>query len=848
MELIRDLRLSARLLAASPGFTGVALVSLGLGICVATCAFSELNGMILRDVRGVSKPGELVTVLGPSSYPAYQRYRDQTSLFSSTLAYMAPVPFEVGQADPKGVPPAGYSAGHAERVWGHLVTPSYFSALGVRPVLGRAFDMIPEQSGQSPSVVVSYRFWQNHLGSDAAVVGKQLRINGRACTVIGVAPRDFLGASPAVYVADLWMPIWVDERIAPELAGGALERQDVARFQVVARLRAGATQAAAEAALDIIARRMEQESGIDDSKRKGRRVSLLPGGKILPVRKQDLPMLTGFFTVLGGMVLLIACSNAANMLLARALNRRKEIAIRLSLGASRFRLIRQLLVESMLLAAGAGALGFLLSSWIMRGASQLKLPLAMPIVFDLRPDVRVLLFTLFLTVLTGLAFGLAPALATTRCDLSPVLKQTGDIQLPRYRRVGLRNLLVLSQVAGSLTLLLITGFLVLGHRRIAAIDVGFDAANLYMISVDPLRDGHSGQQVEAFFHRLLDRLPGASLADSVPMSMIGKPRTLFAAETASGKVVAQALKYTVDKEYFQTIGIPILRGRSFRTEDETDGARVAVVSEQLVRNIWRGEDPVGRQIEIGNEETPQFQVAGPPPSGPRRVSRNAGRFEVVGVARDVRDGLIFAAKDAPPMIYLPLRPADFAQPKLLGFTLLLRGAPGVDAISAVRREIAALDSRISPFNARSMPEQIDELMFPVRMALWTYAAVGIFGLILASVGLAGVTAYSVSRRRREIGIRMALGARPSDVLALVMKEGAALVAAGSAVGLACAWGGMRLLSGFLESVARTAGTSTADPVLLAGAPLLLAALALAACYAPARQSVRVDPAITLREE
>jgi macrolide transport system ATP-binding/permease protein len=834
---MNDLRHAVRLLAASPGFTCVSLVSLSLGVAVATCAFTEVNGIILRDVPGVAKPAQLLTVLGPSSYPAYQRYRQQTELFSSTLAYMAPVPFGVSVA------------GRTERVWGHLVTPSYFATLGVRPALGRAFDPNFEQPGQRPTVVISYRFWQNHLGSDPAIMGKPLRINGASVTVIGVGPRDFQGASPAVYEADLWMPLWVDPRVAPELKGDALERHDVARFQVVLRLRPGVTQATAEAALDTVKCQLDQEFGETETARKGRRVALLPGGKEFPVSKQELPVVTGFLTLLGGMVLLIACANAANMFLARALNRRKEIAIRLSLGAGRFRLIRQLLTESMLVAAVAGVLGFLLSVWIMRGGSQLKLPLATPISFDFSPDGRVFFAALILTALTGIAFGLAPALAATRTDLAPVLKQAGDISLGRRRRLSLRNLLMLSQIAGSLTLLLITGFLVLGQRQMAAVDVGFDGSNLYLVSLDPLRDGLSAGESANFFDKLLDRLPQASLSDSVPMSMIGKPRSRFAAETSSGKVVAQALKYTVDKRYFETIGIPIVRGRGFRKEDETDSAHVAIVSEQLVRNLWPRENPLGRQIEIGSEETPQFLgMTGSPYAGPPAIPAGSQKFEIVGVAKDVRDGLVLVAKNAPPMIYFPLRPSDYPQPKMLGFTLITRAAPGGDPIAAARRQIAAMDSRITPFNARSMSEQIDSILFPVRMATWTYGIVGILGLILASVGLAGVTAYSVNRRRREIGIRMALGARPIDVLALVMKEGVALIAIGSIIGFAFARAGMHALSAFMESVSRTAGTEGNDPALLIGAPLLLAGLALAACYVPARESTRVDPAVTLREE
>jgi predicted permease len=409
-ELRQDIRYGLRMLRASPGFTAVALISLTLGIGVATSAFSELNGFVLRDVPGVVKPGELVALAGPASYPNYKHYRTRSDLFSSTLAYVAPVPFGVSLG------------GRTERTWGHLVTPSYFPTLGVRPILGRFFNQDEEQPGRAPTVVVSYRFWQNHLGSDPSVIGKALHINGQPCTVIGVGPQEFQGASPMVYVADLWLPVSVEARVAPELTGNALERYDLAIFHVVGRLQPGVAAARAEAALDAVARQLELEYGDPDRSQKGRRVTLLPGGKLLPVRKQDLPFLTGFAFVLGGMILLIASSNVANMLLARAADRRREIAVRLALGAGRARLIRQLLTESMLVAAGAGVLGFILASWLMRLASQEKLPYPMPLTLHLEPDGRVLLFTLSLTVFTGLAFGLVPGLQATRTDLTPALK------------------------------------------------------------------------------------------------------------------------------------------------------------------------------------------------------------------------------------------------------------------------------------------------------------------------------------------------------------------------------------------------------------------------------------------
>ncbi|MCL4402401.1 MAG: FtsX-like permease family protein, partial [Acidobacteria bacterium] len=542
---------------------------------------------------------------------------------------------------------------------------------------------------------------------------------------------------------------------------------------------------------------------------------------------------------------------------ARAADRRREIAIRLALGAGRGRLIRQLLTESLLIAIGAGTVGFLMSVWVMRLGSQLTLPYPMPLNFDLQPDGRVLLFTLALTAFTGVALGLVPALQATRADLTPALKEGGNVPLSRYRRLSLRNALVLSQVAGSLALLLINGFVVIGHQKMAGIEVGFDPNNLYLVSLDPVRDGYSGAQSAAFFEKLLDRVKAspavaaASLADSVPMGMIGKPPVTFSVtgpDGAGSREIHSARKYVVGKDFFATIGIPILLGRGFRKEDEANGAMAVIVSERLVRDCWKGQDPLGRPIEIGNEEVPQFRLAGAPQARRFGASGSLEKYQVVGVAKDVRDGLVMVAADAPPLIYVPLHTADYARPPLQGVTLMVRSAPGADALGAVWREVSAMDANIAPFDSRSMPEQIERLVFPVRAALWTYACVGLFGLILSAVGLAGVTAYSVTRRRREIGIRVALGAQRTGVLRLVMTEGLVLVTAGTVIGFAIAWAGMRVLSAFMSMVARTAGTSYSDPVLLLGAPLLLAVLALLACYVPARKSLRIDPAVALRQE
>ncbi|MGD0302853.1 MAG: ABC transporter permease [Bryobacteraceae bacterium] len=831
-DLRQDIRHGLRVLAGSPGFTAVALISLTLGIAIATSAYSEMNGMILRDLPAVPNPDSLVALQLPASYPSYKRYRELTGVFSSTLAYLAPVPFGVS------------INGHTERTWGHLVTPSYFSTLGVRPALGRVFDSTQDQS---PAVVVSYRFWQNHLASDPSIIGKTLHINGQhPVVVIGVGPKDFLGASPVLFVADLWMPLSTDARIAPELAGNALERHDLNMFQMVGRLNPGITVDRAEAELNAVADQLARAEEFQADRRdQSRRVMLLSAGKMLPIRKQDLPFFKEFLMVMAGLVVLIACSNVANMMLARAAGRRREIAVRLALGASRARLMRQLMTESMLVAAAAGVLGFIVSVWLMRWASQMRMPLPIPVSFDMNPDARVLIFTLALTVFTGLVFGLAPALETTRTDLGPALKQGGNIQLRRHRRWSLRNGLVLCQMAASLMLLLITGYMGLGIQSSLGFQQGFNPRNLYLVALDPIRDGYSGAQATAFFEKLLDRvrrLPAvtaASLTDTVPVAMSGNAGVTV---SMAGKSTGDALRHIVGEGYFETAGIPILLGREFRRQDTTD---CVIVSQEFVRRYGNGRDVLGQSVEIGNGEVAPALGALPGTFDlrPELLGRERRTYEIVGVARDLAED--FVAQKKHPVIYFPLRAADFARPSLRGVTLMVRAVPGVDAIGAVRREIATMDPSLTPFDARSIQEQIDEFMSPLRAACWSYGLIGAFGLILASIGLAGVTAYAVSQRGREIGIRVALGAQKSDVLTLVMTEGVVLVTVGTVVGLAAAWAGIRVLSGLFFTVA---SVESSDPLLLIGAPLLLASLALLACYLPARKSMHVDPAVALRQE
>lgn len=838
----RDITRSVRALAGSPGFTVVALLSLGMGICIAACAFSEMNGIVLRNLPVVSKPEELVALELPATYPEFKRYRERSEVFVSAAAYIAPVPFTLS------------FAGRKERVWGHLVSGSYFSTLGVAPATGRLFGAAEEEPGTTPEVVLSYRFWAEQLAR-AAVVGKTLQVNGRTCTVIGVGPKNFLGASPALYVADLWIPVTVGSKLAPELENDALKRNDLALFHVVGRLKPGISVERAESELDAVAKQFERDNGIPSNLDKGRYVTLSEGGKLLPLRKQDLPFFTSFFLIMAGLVMLIACANVANMMLARSTQRRREIAVRLALGAGRGRIIRLLGTESMLIATGAGALGFAMSIWLMDLSSHLRMPFPIPVSYDLRPDWRVLLLTLAITALVGFGFGLLPAIRVTRENLLPALKEGGTVLLPRFRRLTLRNVLMVAQVAGSLTLLVILGLLSFGIQTTLGIQAGFNPRGLYLVSLDPIRDGYSGDQAAAFLHKLLERaktmptVSSAALTETIPVSL-GIAGLRFSEPTSGtddSQTVHDALKYTVGRDYFETAGIPIVQGRGFRSGDENDNSTAVIVSDELVREYWEGQNPLGRRIQIENAEAfpPKIMPGSMDyrPAVPKGLPRT---YEVVGVAGDVANNLIINKKH--PAVYFPLRDADVSSPALQGITLLVRGTPGSNVLEVLRREISALDPNIVPFDARSVNEHIADFIAPLRSAAWTYGIIGIFGMVLASVGLAGMTALSVVQRRREIGIRMALGARKGDVVRTVMKQGMLLIGIGTTIGLGCAWAGSRMLSAMNSSVGQVTARTASDPIVLFGAPLLLGSVALLACYIPARKSSRIEPLLALHEE
>jgi predicted permease len=804
-EMRKDLIYALRMLLKTPGVTMAAVLSLGLGIGVPTAGFSFINVLFLRDLPGARDPDRLLTTESPTSYVHFERYRDHRDLFSGVTAYVEHVPFSVTLG------------GRPERIFGQLVSPEYFDVIGVRAM-----------RGQTDGVVVSELFWREQLNSDPDVVGRTLRVNGRALTISGVGPRDFQGARPEVG-ADLFVPMTMQAELVPDLAENTLRRSDLKAFDVLMRMQPGVTAKSAGAAVETIARQLDDEGFDADRSQKGLHVRLLPGGAASPSTPEEKAAIIGLLGTLMALILGISCTNLANMLLARAAGRRKETAIRLAVGASRFRLIRQLLTESMLLALCGGAAGFAFAYWLMGAATTMLQNVVKPLSLevDLRPDGHVLLFTFALAAIAGLGFGLAPALAATKTDLGLTLKQGGVAQLRGYRRFGLRNLLMVSQVAGSLMVLVITGFIVLGVPAKQA-HVTFNTANLYLMSIDPVRDGYSPDQTAALFEKLRERLrsapaiESAAFADRAPGSVLASMTSFHVPASGGepGKVVKSVSKEIVGANYFATLRVKVAAGREFSARDEQG---VAIVSETAAAEMFGEGDPIGRRI-INEKES----------------------FEVVGVVPDLK-ARGFGGKPSSE-VWVPLTKRAYSRPPEGGVTLMVRASgSGTDAIAEIRHEMAAIDPNLTMFHVRTMNEDLDVWNNLIQSAGVVYGGFGVFGLILASVGLAGVTAYSVAQRRKEIGIRMALGARPGQVLRLVMKEGATMVIAGSALGFLGAWGISQMLAAWSPDMAESL-LRAKRPLLLIGAPALLAGLAMLACYFPARRSTAVDPLTSLRQE
>jgi predicted permease len=830
-EMRQDMRYAWRGLLKSPGFALVGILSMGIGMGLTTNVFNSRWQFIFRELPAANAP-RLVMPEKPVSYYYIEQYRDQKSLFTGVAAFQTGVPFNVNfQGDVSAKP---------ERVFGQLVSADYFSVLGVLPQRGRVLSPDLDQPGNTPVVVISDRFWRNRLNSSPDAVGQTLRLNGQPATIVGITPRDFNGAL-SINPSELFVPITVPPALAPELANDVLHQRNAREFMAMMCLAPGVTLESAEAALEAITRRLdEQDPAAPLLADKGRRVSLLPGGNMVPLPRKLRPVVVGFFFVLMVLIMTIVCMNLANMLLARGANRRKELAIRLAVGASRFRLIRQMMSEGILLSLLGGMAGFAFAYGLSVWSAKFTPPTSIPVEPHSALDWRAAIFVFAASIVCGIGFSLVPALRATKAEVVPALKEGSGMQLPGYRRFGLRNLLMVAQVTGSIMLLLITGFLVMGLTQVSGIQLRLDPHTMYLFSIDPMREGYSPEKTQALFQKLPEQLKMSSavrsvtLAAQAPFSIHDDDdftRWMVKDSTGASQFQISAVGESVGAGYFAALNEPVIAGREFVELDQRNQpaevkALPAIVNESAARLFSGNGGPSGNASALG-----------------RRLSDEKQTYEVVGVVHDIGKGL--GASQS--VIYLPLTQKNFARPPADGMTVMVRSDAGADTLNAIRREIASIDPRLNLFNVRTLSDFLDVSRSSERLAVNTYGGIGLFGLVLAAIGLAGVTAYAVAQRRKEIGIRMALGARKGQVLMLVLREGMVLVAVGTLVGFAGAFGLARLLSTLTNVFVEALRVGTNDPRLLIGAPLLLATLALLACYVPARKAANIDPLNSLRE-
>jgi predicted permease len=802
-----DLRYAVHRLLASPGFTLVALAVLALIIGANTAIFSLLASLLTKGAPGITRPEQLVVLsrrpdgfgFDGFSFPDYCDYQNLNKAFSGLMAY-AHTTFSLSEGD------------EPEELEGAVVSINYFSVLGVGTTFG---------PGSERTVVVSHRLWQRRFGGDPALVGKAIRLNGRSFTVAGIAPETFRGTELAEPL-DVWAPIATDSDSArPEGFSNPRHRRD-AFLVVVGRLKPGVRFEKAQAEIATIGRQLERaypQAYSEQDKRAGvtldRHVAVDPfTGAIARAYLQILMAAAGF-------VLLIACVNLANLLLARTAAQRKEIAVRVALGASRARLARQSLTESLALSLTGGVAGLLLAFWIAR---LLRLVVKELAFVEPRADARMLGFAVLVSIVTGIVFGLPPALRRSKPDLSCALKADAGTASPARSR--LRDLLVISEVGLSLVLLIEAGLLVRGFRNLQSVDMGFVSDNVLLLSIDPERLGYDGARRLALYREVferLNRMPGvaaASLAGKDVLSWGFFPSTYVPEGPALSRENSfQVHDDVVAPRYFETLKIPLISGRDFTARDARGAPGVVIVNEALARQRWPGENPIGKRLR-------QFGMG----LGPS--------LEVVGVVRNTRH--LGIEKGLEPFIYLPLLQHDAGHVRLH-----VRAAANPGSLAAsVRREIRALDRDLPVFDVEGLDEYIhDGLAFSARRSLASLvSAFGTLALALAVVGLYGVMSYGVTQRTREIGVRMALGASRANILALVVGQSMRLILVGILAGASVALALTRLMDSILY------GLAPADPATYAGVSLLLALVALAAAYIPAHRAAGVDPMAALRQQ
>ena len=814
----QDGRYALRMLAKSPMLTAIVVLTLALGVGANTAIFGIVNGLLLRPLP-VKSPDQ-ITVLAAKvpgdtlgiftlSYPQLVDFRKQAGAFSDLFAY---------QVDLGGLSVAGQGS----QFLYCRVTGNYFSSLGVQAALGRLF--LPteaEAGGRDPYIILGYSYWQKRFGGDPSVVGKQALMDGQEATILGVAPMGFHGTNFALDF-DGYIPL------------NMMKQEDAAKFWsdrsdrslvVMGRLKPGVTPKQAQTSTNVVAERLAEQYPATD---RGVTIRVIPerSARPQPYTIDIVPFIAFLFLVLAAMVLLLACMNVANILLVRATMRQREMAIRAAMGASRGRLVRQMLTESILLALMGGAGGLALGVWASGAIAALLPPSRFPVSLDFSFDWRVFAYAMVAALLTGTLVGMWPALRAGRADVNKMLHGSGRSDTAGVGRHRVRSVLVVAQVSGSLVLLIVAGLFVrtLFHAQRAYL--GFDPNNVLNITLDPREVGYNEARTKGFYGDLeakVRALPGvqsASLAASVPMGNGNYASQVYIEERplAPGQQPPVVVYNRVDAPYFDTMRVPLLRGRAFRENDDDKAPLVAIVNQTMARQLWPNEDPIGKRFSLKSATGPFV--------------------EIVGVASDGR--YVFIAWDKEPYFFVPL-----AQNYAAYRSLQIRSSvPPESLITDVQREVNALDANMPMSDVQTMKESLSggNGFFIFRVGAILAAAIGILGLTLAVVGVYGVVSFATSQRTQEIGIRMAVGADQRAILVLILRQGLLLVGAGVLSGVLLAWALTRSMATILI------GVRPMDPLTFVTATLLLAGIGLWACYAPAKRAMHLDPMVALRHE
>lgn len=819
-NVLKDIRYAFRMLWKSPGFTLIAILALGLGIGANTAIFSVFNGMLWRPLP-VKDPQSIVTVNTKSrdvafplnlSYADVQDYRQLKRVFSDLMAY-TPNPVNFG------------AEGRAERAWAEMVTGNYFSMLGLEPARGRLF--APDEgwvAGKDEIMVLSYKYWQKRFGGDPSVIGQTAQVNNHPFAIVGVAPKSYHGAYYFLE-PDFYLPFTSMGLLDPTVSKNFLTDRSAGYLRALGRLQPGVTPEQAMAAAEPLDHRLAQEY---PDPHKGLSLLVLPELKARPEPGLGAFMSTAVivFMLLVGLVLLIACANVANLILARANGRRKEFATRTALGASRWRMVRQLLTETVLLSIFGGLVGLLFARWAAVGLTSIQIPTDLPIhLFDLSMDWRIFSFAFLAALATGIVSGLIPSLQASRIDLADVLKAGGRSGGGSAGHHRFRNALVVAQVAVSLLLLAGAGFFIRSLQNSAHVDMGFRVDHTLMMNLDLGLQGYSEQRGHQFYKQLTDRVRSlsgvrdAAIGSYVPMGYENSLVNIF----PEGQAIDDKSKIEtvwddmVQPSYFRAAGTPVIQGREFTEADSATAPKVAIINDFFAKKIWPGEDPIGKSF---------------------RTEKNGPPIQVVGVTRTGK--YLFLYETPQMFVYFPMAQRYNSTATLFVYS---DGDPQ-QLVGAVRDQISQLDSGLPVYDVMTMQTHVRDgkPLLPARLGAMLVGAFGLLGLALASVGVYGVVSYSVSQRTQEIGIRSALGAQPEHVLKMILKQGMGMAAIGTGIGLVLSLLLFRGLGAVLY------GVKSFDPVTLSSVSALLLAVAFAASFVPALRATRVDPVIALREE